>query len=298
MNERIQKVEAQRAQKPAVRVYFFESSDADSPVGTASVHCHDELELMTVYEGSLLVRAVGREYSVLPGETVFLNSRVLHSAEPSEGTRYGSVQLRVSDFGDAEAQRLIRYVLRFRGQVGSPVRVFSDESMAAAVDAIIKECRDKEPSYTFFVRAYANELIGKLCRAGALPDADAIYLAKEMQKILPEIGYINQNFCENITLESASERLGFDPSYFCRIFKAATGSTFTEYLNFVRICKAESLLLKSPGGILEISETVGFSSVSYFNRIFKRYRGCSPRAYRASVGPARGEYPSSKTENN
>ena len=289
MNERIQKGDAQRLLKSAVRVYFFESSDEDMSGGTAVAHYHDELELLTVYDGALTLGAAGKEYKVLPGDTAFVNSRVLHSTTAEPGTRYAGVQFRLSDFGDAESQRLMIYVLRFRGQVGSPVRVFSDKEMAAAVGAIIEECRDKESSYALFVRAYAYGLIGKLCRAGALPDADAIYLAKEMQKILPEIAYVNQNYSENITLESASERLGFDPSYFCRVFKAATGSTFTEYLNFVRICKAESLLLKTPTSILEISESVGFSSVSYFNRIFKRYRGCSPRTYRSSFCPSRGE---------
>ena len=102
---------------------------------------------------------------------------------------------------------------------------------------------------------------------------------REVQKILPILSYINQSYAENITLEDASERLNFDPSYFCRIFKTATGATFTEYLNFVRISKAEKMLSKTRQSILEISEAVGFSSVSYFTRMFKKYRSCSPRVY-------------------
>jgi YesN/AraC family two-component response regulator len=103
-----------------------------------------------------------------------------------------------------------------------------------------------------------------------------------VQKILPALSYINENYQEDLTLEEVSELLSFDPSYFCRIFKQATGATFTEYLNFVRVCKAEKLLAKTQRSILEISEAVGFSSVSYFNRIFKRHRGCSPRGYRSA----------------
>ena len=76
--------------------------------------------------------------------------------------------------------------------------------------------------------------------------------------------------------------LNFDPSYFCRIFKQATGATFTEYINFVRVCKAERMLARSDVSILDISEAVGFSSVSYFNRIFKKYKSCSPRFYRGA----------------
>ena len=91
---------------------------------------------------------------------------------------------------------------------------------------------------------------------------------------------VNKNYSENVSLEEASSLLGFDTSYFCRIFKSATGATFTEYLNFVRICKAEKLLSQTKKSILEISEAVGFSSLSYFNRVFKRIRNSSPGNYR------------------
>ncbi|MBQ7365330.1 MAG: helix-turn-helix transcriptional regulator, partial [Clostridia bacterium] len=48
----------------------------------------------------------------------------------------------------------------------------------------------------------------------------------------------------------------------------------------VRICKSEKLLAKSQKTILEVAYDVGFSSVSYFNRIFKRYKNCTPTEYR------------------
>jgi YesN/AraC family two-component response regulator len=113
-----------------------------------------------------------------------------------------------------------------------------------------------------------------------LVDTEQFFQTKEVQKILPALEYVNRNYNEEISLESVSVMLGFGPSYFCRIFKTATGATFTEYLNFVRICKAEKMLARTNNSILEISETVGFSSVSYFNRVFKKYRNCSPRGYR------------------
>ena len=71
-----------------------------------------------------------------------------------------------------------------------------------------------------------------------------------------------------------------NPSYFCRIFKRASGSGFIDYLNFVRICKSEKLLAAGTKSILDVSYDVGFSSVSYFNRIFKKYKNCTPTEYR------------------
>ena len=81
-------------------------------------------------------------------------------------------------------------------------------------------------------------------------------------------------------LSEVSTLLGFNESYFCRIFKLATTTTFTEYLNFVRVCKAEKLLVTTQDSILDISLAVGIGSLSYFNRIFKKYHNCSPSFFR------------------
>ena len=126
-------------------------------------------------------------------------------------------------------------------------------------------------------------VLGTLYREEILSDAETLYNTKEVQKILPVLSYVNANFTDNLTLEDVSAKLGFDRSYFCRVFKLATGATFTEYLNYVRVCKAEHLLQHSDESIISISESVGFSSVSYFNRVFKKYRNCSPRAFRAVI---------------
>ena len=116
-----------------------------------------------------------------------------------------------------------------------------------------------------------------------LKDADKMLADRDVQKVLPVLSYVNTNYQEDIKLRDVASMLSFDESYFCRLFKNATGATFTEYLNFVRISKAEKLLKKSQKSILEISEAVGFSSVSYFNRIFKKYHHVSPRAYRSML---------------
>ena len=80
---------------------------------------------------------------------------------------------------------------------------------------------------------------------------------------------------EQMTLGEIGELLNLNESYFCRLFKKATGSTFTEYLNFVRICKAEHMI-KNGASISESAYGVGFSSLSYFNRVFVRFFGENP----------------------
>lgn len=249
----------------------------------SSIHYHDELEFLPVYEGTFYCSVYDKEYVAHKGDVIFINSRVPHSTRREEPSRTGLLQFKESDFNDNEFTKLIKYSMRYQSQVYYPIKIFSMPELFRVVDDILKETQNKEKSYEIFVKSGIYRILGILYREGILSDADKVYNTGEVKKILPILSYINNNFSENITLEYASRQLGFDQSYFCRIFKIATGATFTEYLNFVRICKAEKLLVKTHDSILNISEAVGFSSVSYFNRIFKRYRNCSPRVYRTVV---------------
>ena len=70
--------------------------------------------------------------------------------------------------------------------------------------------------------------------------------------------------------------------FFCKMFKKATGLTFTGYLSRVRVEKAKTLLLNPHLRISEIAYDVGFQSLTHFNRMFLNIVGQSPTVYRAS----------------
>jgi AraC-like DNA-binding protein len=70
--------------------------------------------------------------------------------------------------------------------------------------------------------------------------------------------------------------------YFCKMFKKATGLTFTDYLSRVRVEKAKALLLNPHLRISEIAYDVGFQSLTHFNRMFRKIVGLSPTVYRES----------------
>jgi YesN/AraC family two-component response regulator len=70
------------------------------------------------------------------------------------------------------------------------------------------------------------------------------------------------------------------PYYLSRFFKEATGFTFVEYLNSVRIKEAKRLLERSSMKVKLISRKVGFGSVTHFGRVFKLVTGHTPLYYR------------------
>ena len=248
----------------------------------ARLHYHEEIELLRIYEGELFAVIDDVEYSAKPGDVIFINSGVPHSTHSKGRYRYGLIQFKESDFQNSEISRTIKYSMRLINLQEVSARVIRSEELYRITGEIIKEKLEGREAYEMYIRGGIYSLLGCLYREGVLKNAERVFNTKDMQKIAPVLDYINKHYEEEITLESASALLGFDQSYFCRIFKAASGSTFTEYLNFVRICRAEKLLARTGMSILEISEAVGFSSVSYFNRIFKRFRKCSPRYYRTA----------------
>ena len=123
-------------------------------------------------------------------------------------------------------------------------------------------------------------LLGTLYRNNILINIEEGYDKDAVKKIWPTIQYIENNYNKELSLEKLASTLNMNREYFCRIFKKATGITPVEYINYVRVWKAENLLTTTHASILEISMEVGFSSVSYFNRVFKKLRGTTPSAYR------------------
>ncbi|MBN8710800.1 MAG: AraC family transcriptional regulator [Verrucomicrobia bacterium 61-8] len=95
--------------------------------------------------------------------------------------------------------------------------------------------------------------------------------------------YINDNHSDPLTLTKLAETLHVSTFYFCKMFKKATGMTFTDYLGRVRIEKAKALLLHADLRISEIAYQVGFQSLTHFNRQFRVLTGVSPTEFRKSA---------------
>lgn len=92
--------------------------------------------------------------------------------------------------------------------------------------------------------------------------------------------YIDQNYRKNLSLNDLSEYTGMNGAYLSHLFSQIEGMTIKDYLNKVRIERAQNLLKYSDRSIIEISDYIGFQSQSYFGRIFKKYTGKTPAQFR------------------
>ncbi len=247
----------------------------------APFHFHDEYEFLCIKTGCMRVVTDDSEYYAYPGDVVFVNSRVPHSTHNQvDDTSNFLVQFRTP----VKIKGPIRYVARFKKSSENQLYVFKSgkagtQEIISYLKKIVLYYIERPEAYEHYITANLYMIIAFLHKQKILSDDTSFGDMKLIERIMPALEYIDTNFSEQISLETLSEFLSLNPSYFCRLFKKAIGSTFTEYLNFVRICKAEHLL-KGDSNISDTAYSVGFSSLSYFNRIFKKHKFCSPSEYK------------------
>lgn len=95
--------------------------------------------------------------------------------------------------------------------------------------------------------------------------------------------YIERNYMEDISLQTAAEAMNYSDAYFCRIFKQCFEKSFIVYLSEYRIEKAKELLFDVSINVKDISQKVGYRDSNYFAKVFKRVAGVTPTDYRMQV---------------
>ena len=92
--------------------------------------------------------------------------------------------------------------------------------------------------------------------------------------------YVRKHYREKIYLDDIADSIGISPTHLSKLFKKETGQCLQDYINEERVFRAASLLMYSELSLMEIAEYVHFTSQSYFGKIFKQFKGVSPRIFR------------------
>jgi len=95
--------------------------------------------------------------------------------------------------------------------------------------------------------------------------------------------FIHAHLAEPMSLEAVASAVNVSPFHFCKLFKRATGLTFTDFVNRARVEKAKRMLMKPAARITEVAYDVGFQSLSHFNRSFRRIADESPTEFRSRM---------------
>lgn len=107
---------------------------------------------------------------------------------------------------------------------------------------------------------------------------------KHVDVIYKAIDYIKRNYMKKITLEEVASHVYLSVSYFSKIFKDEMKTSFSTYLNDIRVHMSKKLLLDDSIALVDVSNLVGFEDQSYFTKVFKKVTGVSPGKYRECRG--------------
>ena len=88
-------------------------------------------------------------------------------------------------------------------------------------------------------------------------------------------------------IESVCKAVGVSRTKVNDILRSEFGSTFTNYINKLRLIEASRLLIENPDArITEIAYSLGFKNISYFNKLFKEQFGSTPKTFKNKKDPS------------
>ncbi len=154
---------------------------------------------------------------------------------------------------------------------------------------ILRELKEEQVGYQFSAKGLLLSLYIEIYRIqsqeedGGGYSEDGFSESASPLSIAPALDYIEKNYMKQFSIEFLADLCHWSPTHFRRIFNSIMRISPLNYVNNTRIQKSCSMLCSTEDSILSISETVGFQSVSSYNRYFFRLMQQSPREYRRQM---------------
>lgn len=255
-------------------------STNNEPMTLSDMHMHKEYEIIRLDSGNILCKLLDDEFSLNPGDIVFINPYVPHSTFATvANTSNSSIQFLPSN----KQSSVLNYVARFTNSQRVSAYIFkaddtNSQEIQRYTDTIINEYVNRPSFWNKYIEGNLCLLTAALYRRNVISEP-FLNNKGNLSKLLPVLEYIDENYDKDISTSTLCKIASFNETYFCKLFKYTVGTNPTNYINFVRVCKATQLFSENIS-LSDIIERTGFSSLSYFHRIFKRFNHCSPSEYR------------------
>lgn len=153
----------------------------------------------------------------------------------------------------------------------------------AFIHALAEELRLGAASDAFAVDALVKLILLWCARAVGSVPADAVPISASAERVATDaLEVIDRRFPERLSLADVAQDLSRSPSSVARGVREATGHSVLELIAERRLGEAHTLLLESDLPVGEIAARVGYPSLGYFHRVFRRATGTTPQRWRHS----------------
>lgn len=254
-------------------------------------HWHYFMEMIYMKEGTGLIESDGKSYIVEPGDMILFHPESVHAIYTTTNfpLKYEVLKFDVNKLytENSYAPKLRVILSSAHKSSNAPVFFKEEEIRHIPVADMFEECRKevdtKDYGYDIIVHNKICYLLVNLIRLwrekGFDTDVAAVH-ASEADSIHAITAYIDAHAGEPIKVEELADMCNMSYSYFAKNFKQYYGRSCKEYIEFIRICKAEDLLLFTDFDLSYISQETGFSDSSHLIKIFRKWKGVTPKQFK------------------
>ncbi len=230
-------------------------------------HSYFELEIILCGAGKYIINDI--EYNISSNNVFLLSTTDFHHIETEETTRL----INISFDEEVIAERELLFLMFSQTKKAYTFSPDEKKRLINAAELLEHEYRTEGECQRQLLQYILNSLFKK----NPNPYTNAFFY-DHYSGIKKAVVYMEMHFKEKITLRMLAEQAGYHPAYFSELFKKCTGETYISALNKLRVGYARTLLANG----FSVSETCflsGFSSLSNFGEVFKKFCQMSPSEY-------------------
>lgn len=248
------------------------------------LHWHNDWELIHIRSGSMLVQLDNVFTETEEGSVLLIRGGVLHGSVPRDCTYDCFVFDLHGLFRGLDVAK--EYLRPFYRHHLLPQQLYTPDAhpdICRIAKTLMDAYRTPEAS-----ACPELDVIACLGRIFSLIHKDGLYTAvpentdrlHRIDQIKSVLEYIDANYAADLSLQTLSSVVGITPKYFCRIFSSIMHQSPMDYVNSYRIERATFLLDSSNMSVTTVGMECGYPDSSYFTKVFKKYKGVSPKQYR------------------
>ena len=229
-------------------------------------HFHRSFEMLYITNGTMTGEVNGKSFTATEDDIVFVSNYYTHSY-----------------IGEHECERFCIVVpsnmsADFIGKFKKKTlpHLLADKQFNRKIREILSIDGLKDKPH-LIKKGYVLVIFGMLLEHYQQVDVESNL---DIYVIVDILNYIDENYTQNITLDSISSAFGYNKYYFSKLFNRYVQESLMSYINIVRIHKLtlEALNSKKPN-IATLAFDNGFDSLATFYRYFNKLYGCSPKEY-------------------
>lgn len=237
-------------------------------------------ELLYVLEGSCEIFVDGKAYEVQAGDFIVYNAGVAHDQKMAPGEVFVYYALAFNGFKWPRCRENCLVPDHLSPHLRS-ARL--SQASRPLLDLLLNYLREETvPGRERTLHYLSQAILAQFKERYLLryPPDDDEAINEEIPLATRVRAYLDEHFCEDITLQSLAERFNISTFYLSHIFKDQFGYPPLQYILRRRIGLAQTLLITTDLPVGEIGTKVGYLYPSHFNLIFTKNVGTSPRKYR------------------